>query len=67
MEAGTENAGKIQGWQKIVVDSISIFFCLFYLYQAGFGTLDPEIHRGGFIALTLILVFATMVMMMEIV
>ncbi len=38
-------------------EGVAALFSLLYIYQAGFGTFDPEVHRGLYILFTLLLVF----------
>jgi len=58
LEETSTTGERLSGWHGTVVDGIAILFSLLYLYQAGFGTLAPEIHRGAFILFTLVLIFA---------
>lgn len=47
----------LEGRSRTVADFIAVVFCAFFIYTSGFGLITIELHRGGYLLFTYLLVF----------
>ena len=56
-EVTTERMRRLKGPAAWLVSIIAALFSLFYIYEAGFGLISTEIHRGAYLLFTMLLCF----------
>ena len=48
---------QLDGFSKICVNLIAALFTAFFIYTCGFGLVSIELHRGGYLLFTYLLIF----------
>lgn len=56
-EVTTERMRRLKGPPAWLASIIAALFSLFYIYEAGFGLISTEIHRGAYLLFTMLLCF----------
>jgi len=48
---------QLDGISRIFVNSVAALFSIYFIYTSGFGLVSIEMHRGGYLLLTYVLIF----------